>query len=420
VRPLAFLLPVYEGDPRPLWLMRLGMTLYDLLALFRNTAPHRALAPEAALAQEPNLARAGLRGAIRFFDCQEDDARFCIDNILHAAQLGATCANYCEVTGFAIKGEKIAAAHLTDRVGGAEFEIRARAFVNAAGPWIDRVARLLPTGGGAVTVPALSPAKGVHLLLPRLTRSHGIFFQARLDGRMMFILPWNDCTMVGTTDTDFRGDPADVHADAADAGYLLESARSIFPEQRIDECDIITSFAGIRPLLRSDASNPSARSREHQVLQQADNLLSIAGGKYTTYRLIAKQVVDRVYEVLGARAPRCTTGRTLIPDFRASPGGDRIADAPRIFASDILKAVRDEMATSVDDVMRRRTGLALSRSGTPDIAGRVSQIMSSELAWTEIQREASVDAYRTEWERNLVRITHVQREAQPIPVEQNK
>src|SRR5205814_9539026 len=138
---------------------------------------------------------------------------FCIENILHAADLGATCANYCEVTGFDSRDGRIRAARLIDRIGNAgEFEISARVFVNAAGPWVERVARL----GGATDSDsvALSPTKGVHLVLPRLTRQHGFFFEGRHDGRMMFVIPWlEDCTLLGTTDTDFPGDPTNIHAD---------------------------------------------------------------------------------------------------------------------------------------------------------------------------------------------------------------
>jgi glycerol-3-phosphate dehydrogenase len=396
VRPLPFLLPVYRGDPRPLWLMRLGMTLYDVLALYRNTAAHRKFSPARTLATEPGLDPKNLRGAIRFYDCQEDDARFCIDNLLHASELGALCANYCEVTGLAAKDGRIVSATVTDRLGAGSFDIRARAFINAAGPWVERVAGLLPPAapGG---LPHLSPTKGVHILLPRLTQTHGIFFQGRRDGRMLFILPWNDCTMVGTTDTDFKGDPADVRADASDVEYLLAEVRALFPSSNFTASDVITTFAGIRPLLKSDASTPTARSREHSILRRGENLLSIAGGKYTTYRLIAEQVVDAAYDVLGSRPAECRTARTPLPNHRPVPTGDRIAEIPDVYASDVTHAVREEMATTVEDVMRRRTGMALSRSGGPATAERVAHIMTNATPQDAERIDASLRAYIEEW-----------------------
>jgi glycerol-3-phosphate dehydrogenase len=399
VRPLPFLLPVYRGDPRPLWLMRLGMTLYDVLALYRNPAAHRKFSPARTLATEPGLDPNNLRGAIHFYDCQEDDARFCIDNLLHAAALGAVCANYCEVTGFSALDGKINSATVTDHLGAGTFDIRARAFINAAGPWVERVAGLLPpTQPG--DLPRLSPTKGVHILLPRITQSHGIFFQGRHDGRMLFILPWNDCTMVGTTDTDFKGDPADVRADVSDVEYLLAEVRSLFPNCGLTASDVITTFAGIRPLLRSDTSTPSARSREHSILRRGENLLSIAGGKYTTYRLIAEQVVDAAYGILGCRPAACRTAKTPLPDFRPATAGERIAENPEIFASDVTQAVSEEMASSVEDVMRRRTGLALSRSGGPAVAERVARIMTTAAPQDAGRIGASLRAYCEEWDRN--------------------
>lgn len=373
VKPLALLLPVYGQDARPLWLLRMGMTLYDMLALYRNVAPHRTLSAAEALRFEPGLRAGGLRGAVRFFDCQEEDARFCVDNILHAAKLGAACANYCEVSGLTSEGGRIVSARVSDRLGAGEFQIRAKAFVNAAGPWVERVARL--QGNPDRPAPELSPTKGVHLLLPALTRSHGIFFQGARDGRMMFALPWNGCTLLGATDTDFTGDPATARADADDIEYLLAQAAAIFPDGRLGAADVIATTAGVRPLLRSNAANPSARTREHQILRSGENFLSLAGGKYTTYRLIAEQAVDAVYRLLGSKPPACRTATTPLPFDGAARDGERIADEPEVYASDVEHAVKEEMAVTVEDVMRRRVGLTLSRFGGKEVIEKVARIV---------------------------------------------
>lgn len=406
VRPLPLLLPVYAGDPRPLWKMRVGMTLYDLLAMYRNTAAHRTLSPRAARDLEPSLGASGMLGAIRYFDCQEDDARLVIDNLLDADARGARCANYCEVIGFAFGSAgtaatsapsdragnaRIVAARVRDRISQQQCEIRARVFVNAAGPWVERVAGLAEAPPSQV--PRLGPTKGVHILLPPLTQSHGIFFQNRPDGRMIFVLPWNGCTLVGTTDTDFTGDPSDVHATSADASYLLEATRSILPGSDVTKADVITTFAGVRPLLRSADADPSARSRDHRIVRQNENMLSVAGGKYTTFRLIAQQVVDEVYRLLGSRPPRCRTATTPLPDPRTPAAGEKIADKPEIWQSDIERAARNEMAITLEDVMRRRVGLSISRFDTPEIVERVGRIMAAVAGWDDRALDDQIAAY---------------------------
>jgi glycerol-3-phosphate dehydrogenase len=387
VHPVEFLLPVYQGDPRPLWKMRLGMTLYDMMAKYRNTARHRTLSPTEAAITEPGLNRHGLRGAISFYDCQEDDARLCIDTLSHAAQLGAQCANYCRVDGFIREGARTVAAKASDRFTGHSLEIRAKCFLNAAGPWVDQVSSL------ADAAPVrLSRTKGSHILLPQLTAGHGIFFQSD-DRRMIFIIPWLDCTLVGTTDTDYAGAPEDAAADDADIDYLLQRAGAVLPRAAMRREDVIASFAGVRPLLASDQAQPSARSREHKVLRQGDNLITIAGGKYTTFRAIAQQGIDAVLAALGKKRVECRTAKEVIPNRRPAVQGKRIAALPEIFDSDIAFACQEQMAMSVSDVMWRRTGLALSRAGGEDVARAVADVMTPLLDWNAQQCAASVDKY---------------------------
>ncbi len=395
VKPLPFLLPVYQGDQRSLGKMRLGMALYDALALYRNTARHRGLSAIATVEKEPQLARQGLRGSIMYYDCQEDDARFCVENVLHAVQLGAICLNYCELTGFVSQNEKIIAAKIDDRVGSASIEVRAKCFINAAGPWVDRVAGL-----AGATDSHLKPTKGVHILLPRLTDHHAIAFQAKRDGRIMFVLPWNDCSIVGTTDTDYTGDPDDVRADEADIDYILAEVRALFPDVKVGFEDVITTFAGLRPLLHQGNANPSARSREWQIIHHGPNFMSIAGGKYTTYRAEAQKIVDELLRKLGEKPRQCLTAATPLPT-PATISDQLIAESPKVYASDIRRACDQEFATSVDDVMRRRTSLALSRFGGAQTASAVARIMASTLGWTESQMRASLQHYLGQHESSL-------------------
>lgn len=356
VHPCDFIFPIYRSDRRPLWKIRLGLSLYD--AISRNT--HQHLSPAQVAEREPALSHSGLRGAVLYHDCRMDDARFCLETLFHAVELGAVAANYCELTDLTPE-----AAHVRDNLTGTAFTIRARHFINAAGPWVERVA-----GCAAIdTRPlALSPTKGVHLVLPALTRGHAITFQTRRDGRIGFVIPWDDCSIVGTTDTDWTGDPATARATPADVDYLLTEVRHLFP----DAGEVITTFAGVRALFRSGRL-ASARSREHRILQHRENFISVAGGKYTTFRLIAEQAVNLI-----------TT----------SPS--RSADTP--WPVRHRDPLTEEMAMTVSDYMRRRTHLALSRHGGD--AEPVSHQLAAHLGWTETQRRASLAAYLDEWQSN--------------------
>jgi glycerol-3-phosphate dehydrogenase len=398
VRPLPFLFPIYEGDPISLTKLRLGMTLYDCLALRRNVAPHRTLSAEQALAGEPSLSRQGLRGAVTFYDCQEDDARFCIDHILHATELGAVCLNYCTLTGFVTREDRLVAGRVRDEVSCCPFEIAARVVVNAAGPWVEQVCATTPFDASAVR---LSPTKGIHLVVPRLTQEHAIAFQARCDGRILFVIPWGNYSLVGTTDTDFHGDPGLARADQSDVEYLLVEARALFPESPLSESDVITTSAGVRSLAASDVARPSARSREHRVVRQGRNLLSIVGGKYTTYRVIAEQVVDAVFGLLRRESPPCRTAEVALPNRRPAAEGEKISDAPEVYASDIVHACEQEMVVTLGDVMRRRTSLALGRAGGPEVASRVARLMAPVMKWSAADERAQFERYVEEWKRSL-------------------
>jgi glycerol-3-phosphate dehydrogenase len=349
-----------------------------LLAIGRKIASHETLSAEQARQKEPALAQSGLRGAVLYHDCQEDDTRFCVENVIDAGRHGAVCANYCEITDLSESK-----ARVIDRLRDESFEINARMFVNAAGPWIERVSTLAGDGGIA-----LKPTKGIHLLVSRLTSGqHAIAFQARRDGRILFVLPWNDCSLIGTTDTDWQGDADSVRAEAGDIEYLMNEIRQLLPESKLE---IITSFAGVRALLPS-SNAPSRRTREHRIIRQG-NMIHVLGGKYTTYRLIAEQVVDQISD-----AP-CRTATTPLPKHRPPASGERVA--ADVFASDVAHACQYEMAQSVSDVMWRRTGLALSRAGGTETARVVAQLMARCLKWTDAQMNASLREYLHDRDRS--------------------
>ncbi len=390
VKPLPLLMPVYDGDQHSLLKVRLGTTLYDWITWPRHPSMprHSTLSPDEAAALEPTLPRrspdgGALSGAVVVYDCQMDDARLCIETILDAERHGAVCLNYCRAAEFHRSSERVESMKVADTLSQDAVDLRARVFINATGPWAERVS----ASAGPAPGIRLSPTKGAHLVIPRMQRNHG---------RMIFLVPWDDVSLLGTTDTDFANDPADARADDNDVAYLLNQLQSIMPDCGVTENDIITSFAGVRALVQADDQRPSSRSREEIILQQGDNWLNVAGGKYTTFRAVADKVLRQAGRLLEKRLPPCRTATAPLPDHRPSSSGTRLAPAPAVFESDIIHACQSERAVLLQDVMRRRTRLALSPHGGEQTAEAVSRLMAPVLGWDEAMRADQVSAYLQE------------------------
>ncbi|HEU5060388.1 MAG TPA: glycerol-3-phosphate dehydrogenase/oxidase, partial [Kofleriaceae bacterium] len=247
VRPLKFLVPIYEGARVGLETMNIGLWIYDTLAMFRAPGLHRTHRGEKARELEPMLRREGLRGAIEYFDCITDDARLVLENVLDARAAGAVCRSHCEVIAVERRRGRVSAVVVRDHLSGREERVPCCAVVVAAGPWTDQVAERLEVG---VAGPILRPTKGVHLVFRRevLPLERAITVISPIDGRVMFAIPWRGRLVLGTTDTDFAGSPDQVWADAADAAYLCASAGKTFPEARFRPEDVIATWAGLRPL----------------------------------------------------------------------------------------------------------------------------------------------------------------------------
>jgi glycerol-3-phosphate dehydrogenase len=300
VQPLRFVVPFYAGARVPAWKWRAGLLLYDVLAGPGNLRRSRPCPPDRLHAGAPGLQPAGLTGAAEYADAQMDDARLCLEVVLTAAHHGAAVANHVEAVAFE---DGVSMVRAIDRVGGRELRIKARVVLNATGPWADQVRALAgeaPQGG-----PLLAPTKGVHLIAPDQGVRAGLVLLHPRDGRVVFVLPWLGKTLIGTTDTDAGEPPDALTVTDADVEYLLEGYNHHFI-RGLAPADLLTSFAGLRPLLRSRPGEPSARSREFRVLTGAAGLITVAGGKYTTYRHMAEVVVDEVVRRLGL-ARRCRT-----------------------------------------------------------------------------------------------------------------
>lgn len=319
-QPVPFLIPIYPWSPHGLAAVSLGVFLYDALALFRNHGT-RVLGRERAIREEGRLESKGLKGGVVFHDVVMDDARIGLENVRSAAHHGAVTVNYCNVRGFDKDGTgKVRGVWARDSLssGSQDFLIRAKSFVNASGPWCDYIRRL----ADCEAEPQLRPTKGTHLVLPsdRLGYKHAFVLTAKADDRVFFSIPWFGRTLVGTTDTDY--DPAvdgaleEIAASANDVDYLLESVKRTFPGATVGPEDICSTFAGLRPLVSEGrGGDPSAVSREHRIWQDPSGLFSIAGGKYTTYRVMAEHTVDKVLHFLAKEFGHVDASKRAVTQF---------------------------------------------------------------------------------------------------------
>jgi glycerol-3-phosphate dehydrogenase len=440
VWPLPFVFPVHRGDRISRWRLAAGMVLYDALALFRNVRPHRMLGKRGMLEAEPMLRDRGLLGGARYYDAQCDDARLVIATARSAIHHGALVANYMSVVALERTAGRVVGAEVEDRFTGERGVIRASVVVNATGPWSDQVRRLEDAGAA----PLLQPTKGIHVVVDRSRLDHreAIAFTSPIDGRVIFVLPWGDLSYIGTTDTDTSEPPDGLTVSAHDIVYLLRSANARFPSARLSVEDVRATWAGLRPLLLDRERHlTSTRSREHAIVPGSGGMLSVVGGKLTTYRSLAAEVVDQAMKELRHRdRQRHAEAGT---DEEPLPGGETAdlsqfrerglelglpaasvdhllrhygTEAAGIFnlggadrrlfrqllpphpavEAEVVHAVRRELAQTVEDVLVRRFHLFYEHpeQGAP-AAQRVAELMAEELGWDEARTALEAERYRS-------------------------
>jgi glycerol-3-phosphate dehydrogenase len=297
VRPLRFVLPFYRGARLPPWQWRLALTLYDLLAGRANIRRSRPLLAREIVHEFPMLRAQGLLGGVEYFDAQMDDARLCLEVVRSAALEGARACNYVEARGFEMAGGRITGVRAVDHIAGRELTVHARQVVNATGPWVDAVCRLACDDSG----PKLEPTKGVHIIAPSRGLAAAFLLLHPADGRVFFVIPWQGKTLIGTTDTFTPAGPDALTAERADVDYLLQG-HNHYLEPPLRATAVLGRFVGLRPLIRSRPGEPSALSREFRLFTGPSGLLSVAGGKYTTYRHMAEVITNAVMARLGRRA----------------------------------------------------------------------------------------------------------------------
>lgn len=424
VRPLAFTIPVYEGRGMGPRTLRFGLWVYDILSRDKVLPRRRWLTPAAIREREPRLSGSGLGGGGLYHDAIANDARVVLAVARSAADAGAVVADYASVTEILREGDQVAGAKVHDRMANVDLEVRASVVVNATGVWLDRL-RSAPSSSEA-----LRPTKGIHIFLPRkkVGNREAVVLNAKSDGRMLFVLPWGPLTLVGTTDTDYAGEPDHVVPEAGDVAYLLEAVNDAFPEAHVTVADVVSAYAGLRPLIQEGKpKEESDISREHEIFTDADGLISVAGGKLTTHRAMAQQVVDRVCARLGRRLPcptadapfgpalggvdelrslgveenvaRFLASRHAVEEIRPWIGRpsaeDRIVPELPYLWIEVSLAVGTEMAMTLEDVMVRRLGLFYEAADQGiAVAPKVAERMGSHLGWGVSRKEAEVRAYR--------------------------
>ncbi|MCA9208025.1 MAG: FAD-dependent oxidoreductase [Planctomycetales bacterium] len=418
VSDLELLVPTFGSAER--WKYRVGLKLYDLLAGRLNFGASRWLSCDEAQRRIPTLRTEGLRGAVLYHDGQFDDARLLIAMACTAAEQGATLANYVSVVRLAKSDAgQVNGAHVLDHESGREWMVQARVVINATGPFADSVRAF----DDPTSRPMIAPSQGIHLVLDRdfLPGDAALLVPKTRDGRLMFAIPWHNATLIGTTDTqvdESDGILLEPKARDDEIDFLLETTAGYLTREPTRR-DIRSVFAGIRPLVRSDMVKKTAKlARDHVIRTSTSGLVTIAGGKWTTYRHMAEKCVDQAAKLGGLAACGCRThdlplhGATddappraawrvygtdaaLIGELAAADSALAEMLHPRLSltAAEVVWAARHEMARTVDDVLARRSrGLLLDASAAieaaPSVANWLSRELGRDAAWQAEQVRA--------------------------------
>lgn len=424
VRNLGFVVPNYDWWEAPFY--GLGLKLYNLLAGKYGFGASRILSREKTLRELPTLRTEGLRGGVIYFDGQFDDSRLLINLVTTAFEQGAVLLNYAQVTGVRKDAEGFVDGVLVrDVETGEEFEARGRVVINATGPFSDRLRR---QADPSVT-PMIAPSQGIHLVFDGsfLPGESAIMVPHTSDGRVMFAIPWHGHTVVGTTDTPVAEAALEPVALEQEIEFILQTA-ALYLEKKPARSDVLSVFAGIRPLVRSgENGNTAALSRDHTIRIENSGMITICGGKWTTYRHMAEDCVDQAATL--ARLPEmpCVTAHLNIHGYH--PTSERFgplavygSDAPAIEAlaqadsllaerlhpalpytgAEVIWAARHEMARTVEDVLARRTrALFLNARAAIEMAPRVADLLARELGRDDEWRTAQVHTFHATAQKYL-------------------
>jgi glycerol-3-phosphate dehydrogenase len=444
VQPIPLVIPIYAGARRGPATIRAGMVLYDVLSFDKSLPRHRMLSRKGALRLVPSLRPDGLRGAARYYDAQATFAeRLAVENALSAREHGATILTYARVDRLITEGAVVRGVEFTDLCSGATAAVQAKVVVNVAGPWVDAVLAGAPEDRRPPRL--IGGTKGSHLVVPRFpgAPAEALYYEAARDGRAIFVVPWNDHYLIGSTDIRYEGDLDDVRTDDDEIDYLLAETNALISGAGLTRDDVCYAYSGVRPLPYVPHGAEGAITRRHIIHDHSPHLrglLSIIGGKLTTHRSLAEEAVDHVCGLLGVRR-ECRTARLPLPGaagialdafaatFAASSGlparvaarlvslyGSRatgvlaIADqSPDLrepfdpdsgaIGAEVVFAVREEFALNLVDILMRRTmvGLGPRMAIGADLAA--AAVASRYLGWDSTTAEQEIVAYRGFLER---------------------
>lgn len=443
VRPLPFLLPTYRQVNKR-WQIRAGLMLYDLLGYDRTRLEdpeqrlprHEMLSLEEATGREPELPTRDMTGAALYYDCRCEPERLTWEFILAATWRGAQVVNYARARDLLCRVGRLDAVEVEDRLSGRCHEVRARMVVNAAGPWADKLDNLCGASSGTV----LKRSKGIHIVTRPLTRKHAVVLPTP-EGRHLFIIPWRGHSLIGTTDTEYHGDPGNLGVDDDEVAAFVETVNAVFPAAKLNPAAVKYRYAGVRPLVDSD-SQVYNTSRRYEIIdhhaQGTKGLITATGGKYTTSRNLARKIADLVLARLGEPQVACRTATTQLPGAVSGSFSDYLvtcleenrgllererlrylvetygarheevlelirADAslaepiipgrPECLAQ-VVFAVEHEWAQTLADVVFRRTGLATLGDPGDSALDRVAQLAGARLGWDSRRRREEVAACR--------------------------
>lgn len=427
VRPLPLLLPIYMQARRGKLLLRLGMIAYDLLSAGKSLPRHKMLSPDHALASAPGLEKGRLLGAALYYDAQVEFAeRLVVENVLSAIEHGAVISTYSRVERLIVDGERVTGVQLVNELSGMRQRVTSSLIVNAAGPWVDRILE------STAATRLIGGTKGSHLIVPRLPGlpETAIYIEAKTDQRPFFIIPWNGNYLIGTTDTRYQGDLDNVQIDETEIEYLLRETNNVFPSAKLQRSNILYTYSGVRPLPFTSESDEKGITRRHFIRAHPrfGNLLSLVGGKLTTYRSLAEETVDLVFEKLRQTSPVCLTANERLSSsanpIRTSPltarlsriyggRGDAIRELVKedaalgeIFdpetgaiAAEVIYSFKHEFAQTLADCLLRRTMVGLNSTlgvGADESAARIAK---KHLGWSEDRADQEIRTYRQYIER---------------------
>ena len=427
VTPVRITIPVYDGARRGAWLVRLGMLAYDLLSLGKEMPGHDMLSRKELLREAPGLNPEGLRAGARYYDAQVRYAeRLVLENLLAAAAAGADILTWHRVTGMSIEDGTATSVEWLDTIDGTRGSVSARVVINAGGPWVDEV---LDTAG-MTGEQLIGGTKGSHIIVgPFDGAPDDVFYvEAAADGRPFFIIPWNAQYLIGTTDIRYDEPLDEVRASKEEISYLLSETNRVFPSAKLDRSHIHYAYAGVRPLPQRTKGPESAITRKHIIRRNtkiAGNLVSIVGGKLTTYRSLAEQAVDAAGKLLQRSLPKCRTADTPLPggwglqettsslQAIAGPGDackarllaiygrraqslaafaestcgfDTIDASATVLAAEVPFAIREEFARTLTDIVFRRLMIGLDADQGRPMYERIAELAAEESGWPAERR----------------------------------